>query len=228
MIPVKLALFDLDHTLLDGDSDSLWGRFLVREGVVDRVEYAAANARYHADYVAGRLDVHEFLAFGLRPLRDNPPAALEAWRARFVQETILPRIPDASRTLLARHAAHTRVIITATNSFITAPIAAELGVAHLIATEPQQVDGRFTGNVAGLPCFREGKVSKLKEWLERNGMTAGETWFYSDSHNDLPLLEQVTHPTAVNPDDTLAQVARDRDWPVLQIRRETRALSGAA
>lgn len=228
MIPVKLALFDLDHTLLDGDSDSLWGRFLVREGVVDGAEYAAANARYHADYVAGRLDVHEFLAFGLRPLRDNPPAALEAWRARFVQETILPRIPDASRTLLARHAAHTRVIITATNSFITAPIAAELGVAHLIATEPQQVDGRFTGNVAGLPCFREGKVSKLKEWLERNGMTAGETWFYSDSHNDLPLLEQVTHPTAVNPDDTLAQVARDRDWPVLQIRRETRALSGAA
>ncbi|HEV7165230.1 MAG TPA: HAD family hydrolase [Gammaproteobacteria bacterium] len=220
MTPVKLALFDLDHTLLDGDSDSLWGRFLVREGVVDGVEYAAANARYHAEYVAGRLDVHEFLAFGLRPLRDNPPEALKAWRARFVQEAILPRIPEGSRTLLKRHGSHTCVIITATNSFITAPIAAELGVPHLIATEPEQVEGRFTGRVAGVPCFREGKVAKLEEWLERNQLATGETWFYSDSHNDLPLLERVTHPTAVNPDEVLARVARERNWPTLQLHKE--------
>lgn len=227
---MKLALFDLDHTLLDGDSDSLWGRFLVREGVVDGAKYAQANSRYYAEYRAGRLDIQEFLAFGLRPLRDNPPAALEAWRTRFVAEYILPRIPDATRTLLARHAEHTRAIITATNSFITAPIAVELGVLHLIATEPEHMDGRFTGKVAGVPCFREGKVTKLGEWLERNRFTPSETWFYSDSHNDLPLLEQVTHPVAVNPDEVLAAVARERGWPVMRVRVEARtgSLPGAA
>lgn len=223
MSAAKLALFDLDHTLLDGDSDSLWGRFLVREGVVDAKKYASANARYHADYVAGRLDVHEFLAFGLKPLRDNPPEALYAWRERFVAECIRPRIPQASRELLARHAGHTRVIITATNSFVTAPISTELGVEHLIATEPEQRDGRFTGGVAGPPCFREGKVQRLEAWLAARGLKAGERWFYSDSHNDLPLLEQVEHPVAVNPDPVLAQTARERGWPVMKLR-----LAGAA
>ena len=223
MTPVKLALFDLDHTLLDGDSDSLWGRYLVREGVLDGDEYRRANARYHAEYVAGRLDIHEFLAFGLRPLKDHPPETLEAWRERFVRECILPRIPAASRELLARHGGHTRAIITATNSFITAPIAAELGVPHLIATEPEQLDGRYTGRVAGPPCFREGKVVKLRAWLEERRHAPTETWFYSDSHNDLPLLEQVTHPTAVNPDETLAQVARERGWPVLRLRLDAPA-----
>jgi HAD superfamily hydrolase (TIGR01490 family) len=227
---MKLALFDLDHTLLDGDSDSLWGRFLVREGVVDGAKYAEANSRYYAEYRAGRLDIHEFLAFGLRPLRDNPPAALEAWRTRFVTEYILPRIPAGTRALLARHADHTRVIITATNSFITAPIAAELGVPHLIATEPERVDGCFTGRVAGVPCFREGKVTKLDAWLAENHFTPSETWFYSDSHNDLPLLERVDHPTAVNPDEVLTEVARERSWPVMRLRVESQAglLSGAA
>ena len=230
MRAAKLALFDLDHTLLDGDSDSLWGRFLVREGVVDAEEYAAANARYHSDYVAGRLDVHEFLAFGLRPLRDNPPEALYAWRTRFVAECIRPRIPRGARELLARHAAHTRVIITATNSFITAPIAAELNVEHLIATEPEQVEGHFTGGVAGPPCFREGKVQKLEAWLAARGFSAGERWFYSDSHNDLPLLERVEHPVAVNPDPVLAEAASSRGWPVMQLSlaADKLRLSGAA
>jgi len=223
MSAVKLALFDLDHTLLDGDSDSLWGRFLVREGVVEAKEYAAANARYHADYVAGRLDMHEYLAFGLRPLRDNPPEALYAWRERFVAECIRPRIPQASRALLAQHAERTRIIITATNSFVTAPIAAEFGVEHLIATEPEQRDGRFTGGVAGPPCFREGKVHKLEAWLAAQGFAADERWFYSDSHNDLPLLERVEHPVAVNPDPVLAETARQRGWPVIKLR-----LAGAA
>jgi HAD superfamily hydrolase (TIGR01490 family) len=224
MTPVKLALFDLDHTLLDGDSDSLWGRFLVKQGVLDATEYAAANARYHADYVAGRLDIHEFLAFGLSPLAEHTRAELEAWRERYVQECILPRIPAGTHALLQEHAAHTRVIITATNRFITTPIAAALGVEHLIATEPEQVDGRFTGRVVGVPCFREGKVLKLEAWLQESGLTAEESWFYSDSQNDLPLLERVTHPTAVNPDETLARVARERGWPerVIRVARDLR------
>ena len=230
MTPVKLALFDLDHTLLDGDSDSLWGRFLVRQGAIDAEEYAAAHARYHADYLAGRLDVHEFLAFGLKPLRDNPPELLEAWRERFVQEYIRPRIPRASRALLMHHAEHTRIIITATNSFITAPIAAELGVEHLIATVPEEAGGRFTGAVAGPPCFREGKVWKLEAWLASYGLTASERWFYSDSHNDLPLLKNVEHPVAVNPDDVLAHEARERGWPIIRISLadEKVSLPGAA
>lgn len=220
MAALDLALFDLDHTLLDGDSDSLWGRYLVRQGVLDGEEYRQASAKYHAAYVSGELDIHEFLAFGLSPLKDHSPAQLEAWRARFVQESILPRIPEASRALLARHAGHTRIIITTTNSFVTAPIAAAFGVEALIATEPEQQDGRYTGRVAGAPCFREGKVAKLRAWLAERGHTAGETWFYSDSHNDLPLLEQVTHPTAVNPDEVLARVARERGWPVMQLKLE--------
>ena len=218
MTPVDLALFDLDHTLLDGDSDSLWGRYLVRQGVLDGEEYRRASAKYHAAYVSGELDIHEFLAFGLRPLTDHSRGQLEAWRARFVQECILPRIPAASRELLARHAGHTCIIITATNSFVTTPIAAEFGVPHLIATEPEEVDGRYTGRVAGVPCFRGGKVTKLQAWLEARSQTAGETWFYSDSHNDLPLLEQVTHPMAVNPDEVLARVARERGWPTLRLK----------
>ncbi|HEV2111995.1 MAG TPA: HAD family hydrolase [Gammaproteobacteria bacterium] len=217
---MKLALFDLDHTLLDGDSDSLWGRYLVHQGVLDADEYRQASARYYAEYVSGRLDIHEFLAFGLRSLKDNPPERLEAWRASFVRECIVPRIPKASRELLARHAEHSCAIITATNSFIIAPIAAELGVPHLIATEPEQLDGRYTGRVSGAPCFREGKVTKLDAWLQRNRLDPAETWFYSDSHNDLPLLERVTHPTAVNPDEVLTRVARERGWPVIQLKLE--------
>jgi HAD superfamily hydrolase (TIGR01490 family) len=218
MTSVDLALFDLDHTLLDGDSDSLWGRYLVRQGVLDHDEYRRANARYHAQYISGELDIHEFLAFGLSPLVQHPIETLLAWRARYVEESILPRIPAASRALLAHHAAHTCIIITATNSFVSAPIAAALGVPHLIATEPEHVDGRYTGRVAGVPCFREGKVAKLEAWLRERQLTAGETWFYSDSHNDLPLLERVTHPTAVNPDETLARVARQRGWPVMSLK----------
>ena len=220
---MKLALFDLDHTLLDGDSDSLWGRFLVKDGAVDAEEYRRAGARYMAEYRAGSLDIHEFLAFGLRPLKDNTPEQLEAWRARFMQECVAPRIPAASRALLQRHRAqgHTLVIITATNTFITAPIAAELGVDALIGTEPEKQGARFTGRVAGLPCFREGKVLKLQEWLA--GRVSQESWFYSDSHNDLPLLERVQHPVAVNADEVLARAAAERGWPVMTLKLDTTA-----
>src|SRR5690348_9529469 len=171
---------------------------LEREGVVDATEYKREGARYMAEYRAGNLDIHEFLEFGLRPFRRHPRAQLDAWRERFVAEWVLPRIPTESRVLLARHReqGHVLAIITATNSFITAPIAAELGVPHLLATEPEEVDGRFTGRVSGIPCFREGKVEKLEAWLA--GRKPQETWFYSDSHNDLPLLSRVDQPTAVN------------------------------
>lgn len=217
-MPLKLALFDLDHTLLDGDSDSLWGRFLVREGVVDAEEYRREGARYMAEYRAGRLDIHEFLAFGLRPLKDNTAERLEDWRARFIQECVLARIPAASRALLQRHRSqgHTLVIITATNSFITAPIAREFDVDALIGTEPEREGARFTGRVSGVPCFREGKVQKLETWLA--GRRPVESWFYSDSHNDLPLLERVQHPVAVNPDEVLSRTARERGWPVLTLK----------
>jgi HAD superfamily hydrolase (TIGR01490 family) len=217
---VKLALFDLDHTLLDGDSDALWGRFLVQEGVVDGEHYLRENARYYAEYRAGRLDIHEFMAFGLRPLLAHAPARLQAWRQRFVAECILPRIPRGARELLHRHAAagHTLVIVTATNDFITTPIAAELGVPHLIATELERDGERYTGRAVGPPCFREGKVLRFEAWLARKAWTAEETWFYSDSHNDLPLLQRVQHPVAVNPDDILAHTAHECGWPVLQLR----------
>lgn len=219
---MKLALFDLDHTLLDGDSDALWGRFLVQEGAVDAEEYRREGARYMAEYRAGKLDIHEFVAFGLRPLRDNTPERLEAWRERFMAEWVLPRIPDASRLLLQHHRTqgHSLVIITATNSFIAAPVAAEFGVDTLIATEPEKEGARFTGRALGPPCFREGKVLKLEAWLAEQGAAPEETWFYSDSHNDLPLLQRVHHPVAVNPDEVLALAARERGWPVLHIRRE--------
>lgn len=224
---MKLALFDLDHTLLDGDSDSLWGRFLAREGVVDAAEYAREGARYMAAYRAGNLDIHEFLEFGLRPLKDHPREKLEAWRCRFLVECVRPRIPEAARELLGRHRGlgHTLTIITATNRFITTPIAAELDVPHLLATEPEERDGRYTGRVVGTPCFREGKILKLEAWLATQGVAPQETWFYSDSHNDLPLLSRVNHPVAVNPDETLARVAAERGWPTLSLRR--RAASAA-
>lgn len=220
---MKFALFDLDHTLLDGDSDHLWGRFLVQQGVLDGERFATTNARYYADYRAGRLDIHEFLAFGLRPLVDHEPGQLQRWRSRFVAENILPRITAAARELVTGHtdAGHTPVIVTATNRFVAEPIAAEFGIAHLIATEPEQDGRRYTGRVRGVPCFREGKVQRFDQWLDERRWQASETWFYSDSHNDLPLLQRVQHPVAVNPDEELARVAAERGWPVLALRLPT-------
>ena len=217
---MKLALFDLDHTLLDGDSDDLWYRFLADEGVVDGSRFIAERAQFSADYRAGRLDVFYFYAFVLKPLADNAPHQLQAWRRRFVAERILPRITATARALLAQHrdAGHMLAIVTATNRFITEPIAAELQVPHLLATEPEYDGDRFTGRLTGIPCFREGKLAHLREWLYKENLTPTETWFYSDSHNDLPLLENVNHPVAVNPDAVLIQTARARRWPIMHIR----------
>jgi HAD superfamily hydrolase (TIGR01490 family) len=224
---MRLALFDLDNTLLAGDSDYEWGQFLVDQGVLERDEYEAQNRTYYEQYLAGNLDIHEFLGFALRPLAAHEPADLARWHADFMASRVRPMIGEPARALVRTHqrAGDLCAIITATNSFVTGPIAKEFGVEHLIATEPESRDGRFTGRVAGTPCFREGKVTRLNEWLAARGGRLGdfsESSLYSDSHNDLPLLERVTRPVAVDPDERLAAVARERDWPVMSLKSPTR------
>ncbi len=218
---MAIALFDLDETLIDGDSDYLWGRFLAREGVVDGARYEAENRRFYEDYLRGTLDIDAFLRHQLAPLAALEPDRLEDLRGRFLREEIEPRILPAARALVARHraAGDRPVIITATNRFITGPIARLLGVEDLIATEPERgPDGRYTGRHVGIPAFREGKVRRLRAWLAERGLDLAGSWFYSDSHNDLPLLELVEHPVAVDPDPRLARVARERGWPVISLR----------
>jgi HAD superfamily hydrolase (TIGR01490 family) len=220
---MRLALFDLDNTLLACDSDYEWGQFLVDRGVLERETYEAQNRAYYDQYVAGTLDIHEFLGFALRPLAQHSVEELAGWHAQFLRERILPAITPQARQLVRRHLANTDLcaIITATNSFVTSPIAREFGVTHLIATEPESRNGRFTGRVAGTPCFREGKLRRLDEWLAGLGHSFGdfaESTCYSDSHNDLPLLQRVKHAVAVDPDPKLAAEARRRGWPVISLR----------
>ena len=219
---MRLALFDLDNTLLTGDSDYEWGQFLVDRGVLDRDAYEAQNRAYYEQYVAGTLDIHEYLGFSLRPRAEHTPAEIERWHGEFMRLRILPMITPAARALVRRHAADLCALVTATNSFITAPIAREFGLPHLIATEPEKLDGRFTGRVSGTPCFRQGKIERLMEWLAALGHRLTdfeESIFYSDSHNDLPLLERVSRPVAVDPDEALAAEARRRGWAVISLRR---------
>ncbi|MGH8764257.1 MAG: HAD family hydrolase [Burkholderiales bacterium] len=219
----NLALFDLDNTLLSCDSDYEWGQFLVDRGVLDRAEYEAQNAAFYEQYKAGTLDIHEFLGFALRPLAAHEPAELARWHAEFMAARIRPAITRQARALVRRHldAGELCAVVTATNSFVTGPIAREFGVPHLVATEPEQVNGRFTGRVAGIPCFRDGKIARVEAWLATQGSALSNfprSCFYSDSLNDLPLLERVTHPVAVDPDATLQAVAGSRGWPVISLR----------
>jgi HAD superfamily hydrolase (TIGR01490 family) len=217
---VKLALFDLDNTLLAGDSDFEWAQFLIEQGALDREIYEARNAQFYEQYKAGTLDIHEFLDFQLKPLSRHPRAVLEEWHREFMQKKVLPMVRDSARELVERHRGDLRVVITATNSFVTAPIVREFGIEHLIATEPEQQDGEFTGNVTDIACFREGKVQRLEAWLESQGramQSFEQSWFYSDSLNDLPLLTRVTHPVAVDPDDTLRAHAQMHGWPVISL-----------
>lgn len=213
-----LALFDLDHTLLLGDSDYLWGEFLIERGLVDGEFFRRENQRFYDEYRSGHLDIHEFLAFALRPLSEHEPAKLQQLHQRYMREKIQPLICPAARRLVDDHKrqGHTLIIITATNRFVTAPIAAALGITNLLATEPEMVNGRYTGKVADVPCFREGKVQRLEAWLRIHGANLSQSWFYSDSHNDLPLLERVTHPVAVNPDTTLEAHALAKQWPIIR------------
>jgi HAD superfamily hydrolase (TIGR01490 family) len=220
---VNLTLFDLDNTLLNGDSDFEWSQFLIRIGVLDRELFEAKNLDFYEHYKAGTLDIQEFLDFQLKPLSRHARKTLDEWHRRFMREQALGMISEAARDLvnLHRKAGDVCAIITATNSFVTAPIAREFGVEHLIATEPEQKNGEFTGRVAGVPSFREGKIARLEEWMKLQGWDWGsfaETTFYSDSLNDLPLLAKVKHPVAVNPDETLLKHAELHGWKVMSLR----------
>ena len=221
---MRLALFDLDNTLLAGDSDYEWGQFLIDRGILSRESYEAQNRAYFEQYAAGTLDIHEYLGFALRPLAEHSPADLARWHAEFMASRVRPMVGTPARMLVRRHLDQGDLcaVITATNSFVTAPIAREFGVPHLIATEPECRDGRFTGRVAGTPCFREGKVRRLQEWLESRGhrlQDFEDSSFYSDSHNDLPLLELVSRPVAVDPDERLAAESARRGWDRISLRR---------
>ena len=216
----KLALFDLDHTLIDGDSDVSWAQFLIEEGVLNPREYHAKNMWFAERYKDGTLDIHEFLDFQLAPIAHRPRAQLDLWHSRFMQRKIRPIIHERTPELLAEHDGALMALVTATNSFITAPIAAELGIPNLIATDIEEVGGEFTGKPRGTPSFREGKVTRVNEWLAGQGTKLAdyESWFYSDSLNDLPLLELVTHPVAVDPDPTLLAKAQERGWEVISLK----------
>jgi HAD superfamily hydrolase (TIGR01490 family) len=218
-----LALFDLDHTLLTLDSDEAWVEFLIEEGILDRAEYERANHDLVARYRAGEATSIEFSYFYLSTLAGHDPALLEAWRARYVERKIRPAISATARALLAEHrvAEHRMLLTTATGRFIVEPIARALGFEHFIATEPEMKEGRYTGKVSGTPNMREGKVTRLEAWLAERRLALADfsqSWFYSDSVNDLPLLLRVTHPVAVNADPSLAALARTKRWPQIELR----------
>jgi len=216
----KLALFDLDNTLLETDSDYEWAQFLIEEGVLDGAVYNERNQYFYDRYLDGTLDILEFLDFQLKPIANVPRAQLDRWHADFMHRKIRPMIFPKAKALIESHADALTAIVTATNRFITEPIAAELGVPNLLATDIEEVDGLFTGKPRGTPTFREGKIQRVDEWLAAKGRKLAdfESWFYSDSLNDLPLLERVTHPIAVDPDATLRAHATKRKWPIISLR----------
>jgi HAD superfamily hydrolase (TIGR01490 family) len=217
---VSLAIFDLDNTLLAGDSDHAWGQFLVDQGIVDRESYQQANDYFLHQYQHGGLNINEYLAFALKPLSQHSKSQLEQWQQQFMLEVIKPMRLAKADQLLQQHRdkGDYLLIITATNEFITGPIAASLGVDHILATIPELVDGTYTGKVDGTPCFQQGKVKRLDHWLQTSGQSLSESYFYSDSHNDLALLEQVTHPVAVDPDAQLSDHAKQQGWPIISLR----------
>lgn len=217
----RLALFDLDNTLLAGDSDHAWGDFLVERGIVDGQYYKETNDRFYQDYCAGRLDIHAYLSFALQVLAEHPLDQLQRWHREFMREKIEPIMLPAAQALVDEHrrAGDTLVIITATNDFVTAPIAARFGVHALIATTAELAHGRYTGRVAGTPCYREGKVTRLHAWLAENPHSLADSICYSDSHTDLPLLETVATAVAVDPNDALRAEAQRRGWEIRSLRR---------
>lgn len=214
---MALALFDLDNTLLNGDSDHAWGMYLAEIGAVDRAEQQRMQDYFYQQYLAGSLDIYEFCEFQFRVYTQHPLAQLHAWRSDFLNEVIEPMIETGKSELLDKHRQDQDelLIITATNDFITAPIAERLGVTHLIATRAETKDGKYTGKIAGTPCFQEGKVSRLNEWLSGRDVSLHGSYFYSDSINDLPLLELVSSPIAVTPDDKLREHALKNHWPII-------------
>jgi HAD superfamily hydrolase (TIGR01490 family) len=217
---MTLAIFDLDHTLLDGDSDYLWGEFMVENQIVDVEEYRSRNEKFYQDYQRGELDNDRYLEFCLQPLTLHSIDNLHRWRSNFVKTWIEPIIAPGSRALLDIHRSRgdTMMIISATNLFITAPIAELLDIPYILSTEPEVVDNRYTGRYLGTPTYMEGKVIALEAWLANSSHNLEGSYFYSDSINDLALLEQVSFPVAVNPDEKLSLIAKQRDWRVMDLR----------
>ena len=217
---MTLAIFDLDNTLIAGDSDHAWGQFLADKGIVDAEEYRKANDQFYQDYLDGKLDMTRYLEFSLAPLAAHPMKNLLQWREQFITERIKPLMLDKAQTLVSSHKkrGHFILIITATNRFVTEPIAELLGVDHLIATDPEIVNNKYTGAISGVPSFKEGKVTRLNSWLKERSYTLKDSYFYSDSHNDIPLLDIVETPIAVDPDPTLESHAKKNNWKIMSLR----------
>ena len=220
---MNLALFDLDNTILAGDSDYNWSRFLIQEGYLDGAIHAEKNEKFYADYKAGTLDIYAFVEFQFKPLARNPRSILNQLLKKYVEEVIKPMITEKAYALVRKHREEgdLLIVITATNSFITKPIAALFGIENLIGTDPEEKDGEFTGKVSGLPSFKEGKVTRLEAWLKNKNLSLADfkkSYFYSDSHNDLPLMQKVTHPVAVDSDDILTEYAKSKGWPQISLR----------
>jgi HAD superfamily hydrolase (TIGR01490 family) len=219
---MNLAIFDLDNTLLKGDSDYNWALFLIKKGFIDKASYEQKNEQFYQDYQNGSLDVFKYCEFQFRVLKNNKREIIEQLREQYLQEVILPMIPDKAYDLVEQHKTNKEklLIITATNSFITKPIGKIFGIDDLIGTDPEEVNGNFTGRVAGFPAFQEGKVKRLLIWLEDKNLSMEsfeKIFFYSDSRNDIPLLEKVTNPVAANPDKILLAKAKDKGWPVINL-----------
>ena len=219
----NLALFDLDNTLLAGDSDYNWSLFLIKQGLLDEKTHHERNEQFYLDYKNGNLDIYKFLAFQLKPLSEHSVADLNALHAKYMDSVIRPMMTQKAQDLVNQHKAQGDLclVITATNSFVTKPIAQAFGIAHLIGTDPEMVDGAYTGGVAGVPSFQEGKVTRLKQWLAERGQQLADfeqSYFYSDSHNDLPLMKLVTHPVAVDADAKLTDYAQQHGWPHISLR----------
>ncbi|MBF0444083.1 MAG: HAD family hydrolase [Magnetococcales bacterium] len=217
---MTIALFDLDNTLLAGDSDYMWGKFLVQNQMVDGPHFERENQRFYDEYAAGVLDINAYLTFQLGVLAQYDKKVLDELRIKFLSQNIEPIIAKKSRQLLKKHRDNgdTLIIITATNRFVTTPIAQVLEVEHLIATNVEIKNGQYTGKASGTPCFQEGKVTLLNKWLKQNQQDLAGSWFYSDSHNDLPLLNVVDNPVAVDPDDKLEKYAQQKSWPIISLR----------
>lgn len=217
---MALAIFDLDNTLLNGDSDHAWGEFLCEKGIVDVQEYRKANDYFYHQYVDGSLDINEFLNFALKPLKTHTTAQLNEWHAQFMTEKVMPMMQTAALSKLAEHRekGDFLLIITATNLFVTKPIAQFLDVDDILATTPEIIDGEYTGSISGTPCFQAGKITRLQQWLKGSEHTLEGSYFYSDSRNDLPLLELVDHPVVVDGDDYLLKTAAEKGWPAISFR----------
>jgi HAD superfamily hydrolase (TIGR01490 family) len=209
--------------LLAGDSDYNWGLFLINEGLLDGKTHQARNDQFYQDYKNGNLDIYQFLEFQLKPLSEHPKAFLDALHLKYMEKVIRPMMTQKAQELVDAHkaAGDLCVVITATNSFVTKPIATAYGIEHLIGTDPEMIDGQYTGGVQGVPSFQEGKVTRINDWLKARGQQLGDfskSYFYSDSHNDLPLMKLVTNPVAVDADPTLTAYAISHEWPQISLR----------